>query len=433
MATRSIVVDLLTRVEGEGALTLVLDGDDVVEAQLRLFEPPRLFEALLRGRSALEAPDITARICGICPVAYQMSACHAIEAACGVRVGGPLRELRRLLYCGEWIESHLLHMVMLHAPDFVGVPDVMTLARVHPERVRGALAIKQAGNAIVAALGGREIHPINVKVGGFYRAPERARLTALLPALHAALGEAEETLGWLAGLEFPAFEPDRELVALWHPDEYPMNEGRLRSTRGLDIDVADFDEHVEEYQVPYSTALHARLRGRGAYLCGPLARFVLNRERLRPRAATAAARVGLDAGCRNPFRILLVRGVEVIHALDLAIAIIDAYAPPVEAAVPVRLGAGVGRAVTEAPRGALYHRYRLDEAGLIEDVQITPPTSQNQASIEDDLRAMGATLARLPLAEATRRAEHAIRNHDPCISCSTHFLTVRFEARARPR
>ncbi|HSK04710.1 MAG TPA: Ni/Fe hydrogenase subunit alpha [Kofleriaceae bacterium] len=432
MATRTIQVDVLARVEGEGALTLVLDGADVVEAKLKLFEPPRLFEAMMRGRACTEAPDITARICGICPVAYQMSSCHAVEDALGMTVGGALRELRRLLYCGEWIESHVLHMVMLHAPDFLGFPDAMTLAKHHPERVRGGLAIKKAGNAIVAALGGREIHPINVKVGGFYRAPRRAELDALLPDLTAALGEAEEMLGWLATFEFPAFERDYELVSLRHPAEYPMTEGRLVSTKGLDIDVRDFGAHIEEHQVPYSTALHARILGRGSYQSGPLARFVQNADRLGPRAAAAAARVGLDPGCRNPFRMLLARGVEVIQALDEAIGLIEGYAPPAEPAVPLALRAGTGHAITEAPRGILYHRYVVDEAGIVQDAQIAPPTSQNQPGIEEDLLAMGPMLAAMSHEEATRRAEHAIRNYDPCISCSTHFLTLRFEQRGEP-
>ena len=426
---RTITVDVLARVEGEGALTLVLDGAQVVEAKLKLFEPPRLFEAMMRGRACTEAPDISSRICGICPVAYQMSACHAIEDALGVRVEGQLRALRRLLYCGEWVESHVLHMVMLHAPDFLGLPDSIALAGVHPERVRGALAIKKAGNAIVATLGGREIHPVNVRVGGFYRAPRRDELTALLPDLRAARDEAEAMLDWLATFEMPELTRDYELVALRHPDEYPMNEGRLVSTRGLDIAAREFGDHIREQQVEYTTALHARILARGAYLTGPLARFALNADRLSPRAAAAAARVGLDPGCRNPFRMLLVRGVEVIYALDEAIRVIEAYAPPAVAAVPVAMRAGTGHAITCAPRGILYHRYVVGDDGLVTDAQITPPTSQNQRSIEDDLLAMGPMLAALPLDVATRRAEHAIRNHDPCISCSTHFLTLAFEHR----
>lgn len=430
MATKTIEVGTLARVEGEGALTLVLDGDEVVDAKLRLFEPPRLFEAMLRGRAAVEAPDITARICGICPVAYEMSACHAVEDALGVRVEGSLRELRRLLYCGEWIESHILHMVMLHAPDFCGFPDAMTLAKHHPERVKGSLRVKKAGNAIVAKLGGREIHPVNVKVGGFYRAPSRNELEQLLPDLRAALEEAEETLSWVSTFAFPSFERDYELVSLRHPSEYPMNEGRLVSTKGLDIEVRDYGKHIHEEQVAHSTALHARILARGSYQCGPMARYTLNHDKLGPRATAAAARVGLTPDNRNPFRMLLVRGVETIYALGEAIRIIESYSPPPEASVPLTMRAGEGHAITEAPRGILYHRYRLNEEGIIEDAQIAPPTSQNQRGIEEDLLALGPMLAKLPHEEATRRAEHAIRNYDPCISCSTHFLTLRFEERS---
>ena len=425
MATRTIVVDLLARIEGEAALTLELRDGEVVAALLRVFEPPRLFEAMLRGRDATEAPDITARICGICPVAYQMSACHAVEDALGVRVDGALRELRRLLYCGEWIESHTLHMIFLHAPDFLGLPDAIALSGRHPERVRGALRVKKAGNAIVALLGGREIHPINVRVGGFYRVPRRGELDGLLPELRAARDEAEEMLAWLATFDFPTFERDYELVALRHPLEYPMNEGRLVSTRGLDIDVHDYGAHIVEDQAAHSTALRARIVGRGAFLSGALARFALGFDKLTPRARDAARRAGIDPSLRNPFRTLLVRGVEVIYALDEAIRIVETYEPPSEPAVPVVPRAGVGHAVTEAPRGILYHRYAIDDAGLITQAQIAAPTSQNQRSIEEDLVAMGKELATLPVEAATHRAEHAIRNHDPCISCSAHFLRLR--------
>ena len=432
MTTRTIKVKALARVEGQGAVTLVLDGEKVIDAKLRIVEPPRLFEAFLRGRACTETPDITSRICGICPIAYQMSACHAVEDALGVQVEGALRDLRRLLYCGEWTESHMLHMVMLHAPDFLGVPDVIALAKQHPERVKGALLVKKAGNAIIEKLGGRSIHPVNVKVGGFYRIPRTGELDPLLPELRAARDEAEQTLDWLATFDFPSFERDYELVSLRHDSEYPMNEGRLVSTKGLDIDVRELEGAIFEEQVPWSTALQARLRARGSYKCGPLARFALNADHLSPRAAAAAARIGLDPSCRNPFRALLVRGVEVIHSLDEAIGLIEAYAPPAEASVSFAMRAATGYGATEAPRGMLYHRYTIDEAGLVQDARIIPPTSQNQRSMEEDLVALGPELAALPLEEATRRAEHAIRNYDPCISCSTHFLTLRFEQVGSP-
>lgn len=425
MTTKTIQIDVLTRVEGQAAVTLVLDGEAVVDAKLKIFEAPRLFEALVRGRATAEMPDITSRICGICPVAYQMSACHAVENGLGVRVDGALRQLRRLLYCGEWTESHTLHIIMLHAPDFLGVPDVVELARHHPERVRSALRIKKAGNSLIETLGGRSVHPVNVRIGGFYRVPRRAELEALLPALRLALEEAEATLDWLSTFEFPSFDRDHELVSLRHGAEYPMNEGRITSTKGLDIDPREFEEVVSEEQVRHSTALQASLV-RGSYLCGPLARFALNADQLTPRAAAAAERVRLEPTCRNQYRSLLVRAVEVIHALDEAIAIIDGYQPPAEACVPLTFRAGVGHGATEAPRGMLYHRYNFDGA-LVREAKIVPPTSQNQRCIEEDLVAIGPELVALPAAAAARRAERVVRNYDPCISCATHFLTLRWE------
>jgi sulfhydrogenase subunit alpha len=422
--TRTIRVDTLARVEGEGALRIELRGGHAERVELQLFEPPRFFEAFLRGRSRMEVPDITARICGICPVAYQMSSCHALENAAGVRVEGPLRELRRLLYCGEWIESHALHVFMLHLPDFLGYPDALAMAKDHGDVVRAGLRVKKAGNAIVAALGGREIHPINVKPGGFYRLPELSELATLTAELAWALQAMHELLPTLAALEFPALERDYEFVALRHPSEYPFCEGRIVSSKGLDIDVGDYPEHFVEEQVPYSTALHSRIRGSGGYFVGPLARFNLNADRLSPPALAAAAALGLAAPVTNPFKSLPARVVEIVEALHEALRIIAAYRRPAIAAVDLPLVAGVGHGCTEAPRGILYHRYAVDGAGLIDDARIIPPTSQNQGTIEDDLRAIAPELARMPLAAATHRAEQTVRNYDPCISCSTHFLRL---------
>jgi coenzyme F420-reducing hydrogenase alpha subunit len=421
-----IEVGYLARVEGEGGLTVRLRDGVVADVELRIFEPPRLFEAFLRGRRADETPDITARICGICPVAYQMSACHAVENALGVRVGGPLRALRRLLYCGEWIESHTLHVVMLHAPDFLGYESAVDMARDHGAAVRRGLALKKAGNEILRVLGGREVHPVNVRLGGFYRAPTRAELAPLAERLREARDLALETVRWVAGFEFPEIERDYEFVALRHPDEYPLNEGRIASSRGLDIAAEAYDAHFSEDQVPYSTALRSTLEGRN-YLVGALARFALNFDRLSPVAREAAREAGLRAPCRNPFRAIVVRAVEVLWACDEALRIIAEYEPPPAPAVPLPARAATGFACTEAPRGLLYHRYRLDAAGLILDAKIVPPTSQNQRTIEDDLRGVAAASLALGEEALTRRCEQAVRNHDPCISCATHFLELRVE------
>jgi len=427
--TRTIEVDYLARVEGEGALHVVFDGDAVADVKLRIFEPPRFFEGFLQGRRFAEAPDITARICGICPVAYQMSAVHAMEHACGVRVDGPLRTLRRLLYCGEWIESHTLHVYMLHAPDFLGKHSVVEVAQEHPEIVERGLRLKKAGNAIVSLLGGREIHPINVRVGGFYKIPSDAELGALRAQLEPALDDALATVRWVSGFDFPDFEQDYEFVALRHAEEYPFNEGRIASSRGLDIDAAEYHEHFEEVHVAHSTALHCRLRERGLYKVGPLARYHLNQALLSTRAREAAREAGLGASCRNPFRSIVVRAVEVVHACEEALAILEALERPERPFVEVAPRAGTGLAATEAPRGLLHHTYRIDEQGLIEHAQIIPPTSQNQATIEDDLRRFVAPRVALDDEALRWQCEQAVRNYDPCISCSTHFLDLTVERR----
>jgi coenzyme F420-reducing hydrogenase alpha subunit len=427
MRTTNILVDYLARVEGETAFSVKVRNKRVIEAHLNIFEPPRFFEAFLRGRSYHEAPDITARICGICPVAYQMSAVHALEQAFGVHVEGQLRALRRLIYCGEWIESHALHVYLLHAPDFLGYADAMRMARVHPDIVKRGLRIKKAGNALMAFLGGREIHPINVRVGGFYHVPAKKDFAPLLEQLSWGREAACETVRWVARLPFPEFTQEYEFVALRHPDEYPFNEGRLVSNQGLDIAVNEYEDHFLEEQVPYSHALHSRLKERGAYFVGPLARYNLNFERLSPLAQEVAREVGFGPVCRNPFQSIIVRSIEMVYAFDEALRLIEAYEPPEQPFVDLHPRAASGCACTEAPRGILYHRYQIDEQGLIREARIVPPTSQNQKTIEEDLRAYVEQHLDTPKAQLTWRCEQTIRNYDPCISCSTHFLQLHLE------
>ena len=423
-ASRILKVDALARVEGEGAMYVEMDAGRVTDVQLRIYEPPRFFEAFLRGRRFTEPPDICARICGICPVAYQMSACQAIEDACGVTVDGPLRDLRRLLYCGEWIESHVLHVYLLHAPDFLGYTNAVELAADHRDVVQRGLDLKKVGNEILEVVGGRAIHPVNVKVGGFYRLPTKAELAPLAERLKVALDTALATVGWVAGFDFPDFDHPLEYVALQHPDEYAVLGGRLASTQGLDIGPGDFDDHIVESHVERSTALHAHLIERGEYLLGPMARFALNSDRLHPVAASSARDVGLVPSERNPFRSIIVRAVEVVHACAEALDIIDRYERADRPAVPVEPRAGVGFGWSEAPRGTLWHRYELDADGTILDARIVPPTSQNQPAIEHDLFHFVEANAHLDDTELGLRCEQAIRNYDPCISCATHFLDL---------
>jgi sulfhydrogenase subunit alpha len=426
--TRTIKVDYLARVEGEGAMFLKIENDTLKDVKLKIFEPPRFFEALLRGREFTEAPDITARICGICPVAYQMSAVHAMEQACGVTVTGQLRALRRLLYCGEWIASQTLHIYMLHAPDFFDYPSAVEMAKDFPHDIERGLALKKVGNEIMKLVGGREIHPINVRVGGFYRTPTRAELEPLRVKLLLAKTRAEETVKWVSTFKFPDLTIDYTFVALRHGGEYPFNEGKIVSNKGLSINPSDFDGTFEEQHVEYSNALHCVMKGnKSSYYVGSMARYALNYDLLPLQVQDLARMAGLGPVCLNPFKSIIVRALEVLYACIEAIRIVDEYVAPEEPAIQVRPRAATGYAATEAPRGLLYNRYTIDNSGVINDALIIPPTSQNQKQIESDLWNIVAAHITADNTSLRLLAEQAIRNYDPCISCATHFLKLEID------
>lgn len=422
-------VPMVTRVEGEGSLRLRVRDGAVEEARLAIFEAPRYFEKLVVGRTPDEVIDIVARICGICPIAYQMSAVHAFEDLFGVEIDPEVRRLRRLLYCGEWIESHALHVYLLHLPDFLGYPSAVELARDHRAAVERGLALKRTGNRLVKLLGGRPIHPISVRVGGFSRVPRRSELEALRPELEAAAGQARETLALVLGLDVPEYEREPRLVALRHPGEYPFNEGRIVSSDGIDLRLSDWREAFHEEQHEGTNALHARTADGGVYLLGPAARVSLCAGQLHPAAAGALAAADGLAGRirRNPYWSIAARAVELIQATSEALDIVDDYRPPKAPAVAWVPRRGVAAWATEAPRGLLFHRYEVDEHGLVAAAQIVPPTSQNQGAIEQDLVAFAPAVLALPHDEATVRLEQLIRSYDPCISCATHFLDLTVE------
>ncbi len=426
---RTIRVGALARVEGEGALHLVMDGDQVDDVRLEIYEPPRFYEAFLRGRSFREVPDITARICGICPVAYQMGSCHALEKAMGVfdQVDDSIHLMRDYLYAGEWIESHVLHMFLLHLPDFLGYESAISMAADHADIVQRALRIKKLGNAIVSSIGGRSVHPVGVCVGGFYAPLDPKKATALLPEVKACLDDMCELVLFVArNLEYPDLERDYEFLSLCPDEGYPMNLGRIRSNKGLDVEQEEFLDAIEERHVKHSTALHARIRTRGSYMVGPLARLNLNAEKLHPRAAELLPKVcdalGKKLPWTNSFLSLPARGLETVHALALAADILENYERPARSRIDITPRAGIGGHGTEAPRGLCWHQYRTDDAGMITDARIIPPTSQNQSTIEEDLRLLANRLVDTPDEQAALQCEHLIRNYDPCISCSVHFL-----------
>jgi sulfhydrogenase subunit alpha len=427
MKNKTIKVDYLARVEGEGGLHIKIKDNAVTDVKLKIFEPPRFFEAFLRGRRYDEVPDITARICGICPIAYQMGSVLAMEGAFGVKVEGQLRELRRLIYCGEWIESHALHVYMLHAPDFLGYEDAIQMAKDHPDAVKKALELKKIGNDIMILIGGREIHPINMRVGGFYKVPTKKELAPLAERLKWAIEASCDTIKLVATFPMPELEQDYEFVALHHPDEYAIFDGRLISNKGLDIAINEYDRHFTEEHMEHANALHSVHNQFGNYFVGPLARFNLNYAQLTPLAKEMSNEVGLDKGCKNPFQSILVRSIETLYACEEALRVVQNYEIPDKPYHEIQPRATSGYGCTEAPRGICYHRYRTDGQGIVLDAKIVPPTSQNQRTIEKDLRDFVVKNIDMPKDKLTWRCEQAIRNYDPCISCATHFLKLEIE------
>ncbi|WP_062301082.1 Ni/Fe hydrogenase subunit alpha [Demequina subtropica] len=418
-------VGMLARVEGEGGMHIEFKDGKVDSVKLNIFEPPRFYEGFLRGRKFTEPPDITARICGICPVAYQSASTEAMENICGAQTTDQIQLMRRLLYCGEWIESHALHIFMLHAPDFLGYESSLEMAKDLPDVVHMALRLKKAGNDLMTAVGGRAIHPVNVKVGGFYRMPTVEELQRLRPDLERGVEEAYSAINLVAGFEFPEFHQDYTYVALRHPDWYPLERGtHVITSTGLSFPIAQIPDHITEFHVEHSNALHASFDGQ-PYFVGPLARYALNFDQLSPRAQEAALATGIGRECRNPFKSIIVRAVELAYAFEEALRIIDGWVDGHAPSVEVRPQAGEGIGASEAPRGMIWHRYRIDADGIITDAQIVPPTSQNQASIEADLRKAAEQWTDLDDHMLTHRCEEAIRNYDPCISCATHFLDLR--------
>lgn len=422
-----INVPALARVEGEGALDLRIRDGAIEDLALRIYEPPRLFERFLEGRDYTDVADTVARICGICPVAYQMSAVQALESIFGVEPGDWARRMRRVFYCGEWLQSHALHIHLLAAPDFFGYNSALEMAQDYPDEVRRGLHLQGLGNELMALFGGRAVHPVGVAVGGFHKAPDPGDVAAMRARLEAGIPQAEELVRWLGGLELPADEQAFTSVALAEPERYAIEQGRLVSDNGLDIGIDAFDDHFREEQSPHSTAFHAYLHDQ-PYLVGPLARLNCNGHLLPEPVRAVMAEAGVALPARNMFHSATARAVEILFALREAVDLLADYWVPDAPRAAVTPRAGVGFGATEAPRGVLWHRYETDEDGHIRSARIVPPTSQNQARIEADLR---RSLEHYGLEhsddELRLRGEMVIRNYDPCISCATHFLTLNTE------
>jgi coenzyme F420-reducing hydrogenase alpha subunit len=425
----AIHVPVLARVEGEGALDLRIEDGDIAELRLRIFEPPRFFEKFLEGHHYTEIPDMVARICGICPVAYQVTAAQALETLYGVELDPWARDMRRVFYCGEWIQSHSLHIHLLAAPDFFGCGSAIDLAKIAPQEVRRGLRLQALGNELMELFGARSVHPVGIRIGGFHAAPSVARVAALREKLRAALPEAEALVRWTAGIAVPQDDQAFVSVAASHSADYAIERGDIAVSDGLRIGADAFDRHFVERHEPHSTALFSSYRQQ-PYLVGPLARLNLNHDRLPERTRALLAETGLVPPSRNLFHSLVARAVEIHFALHEALRLLDGYGLPDSPWVPVTPRAGVATGCTEAPRGLLWHRYEMDDDGRVLNARIVPPTSQNQARIEEDLRLSLLGFGLDHPDDALRlHCEKVIRNYDPCISCATHFLRMKVERR----
>jgi coenzyme F420-reducing hydrogenase alpha subunit len=422
---QKIEVPALARVEGEGGLYITIKNNKAEDIKLNIYEPPRFFEGFLRGRFLQDVPDITARICGICPVAYQMSSVRALEKALSVRIPDQIRQLRNLFYCGEFIESHVLHIFLLQAPDLTGHESALTLADVAPEIVTNALRSKKIGNNILKTIGGRSVHPVNTCVGGWYKWPEIETIRALLPDLEWGLGHAQESLRWAVSLPYPELDVDYEFVAMHREDEYAILDGDILSSKYGKITEEDFEKYYIETHIKHSNALHSHNKEGQPYIVGPLARYNLNFEQLGPTARSLCDELGIPPKLTNPYKSLIARAVETIEVYERAIELADSYNPEGQSAIELKLKEGSGAAGSEAPRGLLYHRYHIDDHGMIQDAKIVPPTAQNLARIEADLEHLVPQVLEMEHEEATLTCEHLVRAYDPCISCATHFLKLK--------
>lgn len=426
---QNIEVPALARVEGEGALYIRLSNGSIAEIELNIYEPPRFFEGFLRGRNFQQVPDITARICGICPVAYQMSSVQALEKAMGVQVTPEIRSLRRLLYDAEYIESHALHIYFLQAPDLLGHESALSLAEIAPDVVKKALRLKKIGNQLLRIIGGRSVHPVNTCVGGFYSWPKVDEIKALIPDLEWGLEASKETVRWAVTLAYPELNiDDYEFVAIRHPNEYGILEGDVMSSKLEEpFPVEEFENAYLETHVRHSNALHSHSADGQPYITGPLARLNLNFEQLGSEAQAIISETGLEFPITNPYKALIARAIELVEVYAEAINLAKAYSPQGTSNVSFKINAGEGCSASEAPRGLLYHRYIVDAKGEILYARIVPPTAQNLARIEADLWVLAPQVLEMPQEQATLACEHLVRSYDPCISCATHFLKLNIE------
>jgi len=420
-----IKVQHLARVEGEGGVWVRIKDGKIEYVEVNIFEPPRFFEAFLRGRSYLEAPDLTARICGICPLAYVMAASRAMEKILGIQVSEETDKLRKIAFYGEWIESHVLHFMFLHAPDFLGQHSIFDIAKENPQAVKDAVGLRKWGNRAIEIVGGRPVHPVGFRVGGLHRIIKKEELLPLLKNFNEVEKMARNLLEFVVNLPIPEIEYDLVLMSLKGDREYPILKGVVANNLGGEFPEDDLEKNITVEQKIYSNALHYRLKNGRPYITGPIARFNLNYDLLAPEVKDILEKAGYKAPLKNTYQSIVARAAETYHAVLEIKKLIESYSEPPQPYIEAEVRAGKGAAISEAPRGMLYHYYEIDENGKIVYANIIPPTAQNYAAMEEDIIKVQDLIVNAPRDKAQRVVEMTIRNYDPCISCSVHAIKLR--------
>ena len=427
MKELNISVHHVTRVEGHGNITVNAKDGKIEEISWEIPESPRFFEAMLRGLNYEDVTWLAPRICGICAVAHSTASIQATEAAFGVQPSEQTILLRKLLYHAETLQSHVLHFYFLAAPDFLGVGSVFPLVSTHKEVVLRALRLKKLGNDLADLLAGRKTHPTSCVVGGFVKLPEISQLRTMQQRLGEAMDDLKETVKLFEGLNVPDFIRPTEYVALKDPKEYAFISGDISSTDTGTAPISDYLGMTNEFCVPQSTAKFSK-HARDSYMVGALARYNNNFSQLLPEAQKAADELGLKAVCENPYMISIAQIVESIHAVEDSLRLIEhIIAQGLKEEKPeVKVKAGRGIGAVEAPRGILFHDYTYDDKGVLTEANCIIPTNQNHNNIQKDMESLVPSIINKTQEEITLMLEMLVRAYDPCISCSAHFLRVKF-------
>jgi sulfhydrogenase subunit alpha len=424
---KEVIVEHVTRVEGHGNIKVLIEDKRVKEVKLEIYEGPRFIEKVLVGRTYYEVPDIVARICSICPDPHQVAAVEAIEKALGVSVDWQTKMLRELQLLADVISSHALHLYLLALPDYLGYPDALSMVDKYGREVKMGLELKRAGNVVKEVLTGRSIHGCTVKPGGYTRVPTPSELEKLSSTLRQSMEGAILAVELFSSFKYPDFVRDENVFMAVDPGGiYGFMGNHILVSDGGRYPVEEYRKLTNEVTVPHSTAKHSSYKGR-PFMVGALARVLLNKRKLKGRAAEMLKELEPKLDAFNPLTNNLAQAIETVYVVERAVEVIDELLDKglkQDVEVKVKPRRGVGVSAVEAPRGVLYHCYELDDEGRVAKADIITPTAQNAANMEKYIKVSAERLLSMGEERLEGPLELLVRAYDPCISCSAHLIKV---------